>query len=407
MEITSLSVAFLISIRLFDAIALVGFSSTMLHTAMMLIFAVILGVGFLMNLMSPKEKRSIYMILVITVLVIYYLFYMITGEKNLSPFQFLLYCVIPLCVSSEPIDTEKMLRYVVYGSIFSFPVLENMMGYQYKSLQQIDMATAYALFIGVAASVVHFIYYKEKRNVVVKICYLYNIYILVRIFISGNRGIYVSVIGMLIFMQMTYMHRTEIPQKKRRLLKIVMTCEVVIGLVLYLNIEAIILGVYELISSAGGFIPSFIIKMRRQILAGDISNGRWEVFIYCIKKILENPLGYGVEASARISNGLFVYPHNFILQLFLEFGVILGSLFAMVVCMPWYKLILKKNSNTNNDIQNYVLFLSIVTIPKLLISGDIWMQPQFWLMFGLGVEILLTNWKKQVLDYRLIKRIEK
>ena len=57
----------------------------------------------------------------------------------------------------------------------------------------------------------------------------------------------------------------------------------------------------------------------------DISNGRNAITEYVVENIFKSPIwGHGVSTITYNSNGMIPYPHNFILQLFYDGGILLA-----------------------------------------------------------------------------------
>ena len=279
-------------------------------------------------------------------------------------------------------------------SLMSAPVLDKLLTYEFVSLQQIDMARAYALFVGVAASVIHFLFYKNKKSWWIYLSYLYNAYIAVKLILIGNRGIYVSFAVLVVLCQISYLNNSKKNSINRMKWFMILLIEVIVFTVFALFFDQIVLFLYDLLTQKAVIVPSFLIKMRRQIQAGDISNGRSEAYSELIQLFLSHPLGNGIEATNRLSNGKYAYPHNFLLQFWIEGGIVFGTLFNYIEIKPVIYYL--RNFNKCQLIDGYfLLFLIVITVPKMLISGDIWMQPQFWLIFGYGLRLLRHKSKEK------------
>lgn len=397
-NITSFSIAFVIMIRLLSVVALSGFQSNLLNFLFLSILFITTVFCLLLNYkqLSKSTNRLLFAFLVFVILM-YFLHNMI-GEAQITILELLLYCMIPLILSILNFDAELVLRYILYLSLSSIPVIDRILEYEYVSLQQVDMAVAYALFVGVSACIIHFLFYRNRKNILIYFSYIYNIYVLIRLVFVGNRGIYLSFAALILFFQITYIRGQEFSKKKKRALKCVLIFELIAFFIVINNLNSIVLEVYNSLIGSGKDVPSFFIKMRRQILSGDVSNGRASGYLDLIGLIFKNPFGYGMESTYRITNGIYAYPHNFFLQFWIEFGIIFGTIFNIITCLPIYVWLSKKINSTKYE-KNFLLFLIVITIPKMFVSGDIWMQPQFWFLFGIGMYYCSTLFCSRKIKY--------
>ena len=218
----------------------------------------------------------------------------------------------------------------------------------------------------------------------IKICYIVNGYLLYKLLQVGNRGVIASVIFLILVLLICYIRNNEISAKKKRAMMIFLVITGIVLVVLVLNIERIIVYLYNYFYSSGRTVPSFIIKMYKLIVyKSDITNGRDEVYGFFISKILSSPIiGYGMEMSSSVSGGIYPYPHNFILQMLFEGGI----LFAAYPTYLGVRMLIDSLfvSHTDRDYEIFAVFLLCNCIPKLLVSGSIWNQTIFWMWLGLA-----------------------
>lgn len=115
------------------------------------------------------------------------------------------------------------------------------------------------------------------------------------------------------------------------------------------------------------------------------STGRDELRGYAIELIGERPLfGYGLGGefavlfekayglSAQYSNFSSLTPHNGILQLMMNFGVVIGGILSLWLILTIFKINRVKDKNTKT-----LLFLlcSVYIIPALIVSDGIFIKP--------------------------------
>ena len=303
---------------------------------------------------------------------------------NISFFSFAGYCILPIVCALLKKNTKTILECILIISLFTLPVSNQMFEYQYVTLQQTDMSKAYAVFVTVSAAAIHFFRYRKKSNIIIKICYIVNVYLLYKLLQVGNRGVIASVIFLILVLLICYIRNNEISAKKKRAMMIFLVITGIVLVVLVLNIERIIVYLYNYFYSSGRTVPSFIIKMYKLIVyKSDITNGRDEVYGFFISKILSSPIiGYGMEMSSSVSGGIYPYPHNFILQMLFEGGI----LFAAYPTYLGVRMLIDSLfvSHTDRDYEIFAVFLLCNCIPKLLVSGSIWNQTIFWMWLGLA-----------------------
>ena len=138
----------------------------------------------------------------------------------------------------------------------------------------------------------------------------------------------------------------------------------------------IILGLYGLWSTVSQNVPSFLVKMNKYILLNDTSNGRTEVFDLAVSIIREHPLfGIGIENFGKYFE--VNYPHNFILQLWLE-----GGVFFLIVPVITSVYLVKEVMMCvvgDKKLEATLIFMMLLAIPRFLLSLDIWTYYEFWI----------------------------
>lgn len=123
---------------------------------------------------------------------------------------------------------------------------------------------------------------------------------------------------------------------------------------------------------------------------------RMEIWDFTIRKILESPVyGHGLGTTRFItfdSAQIFVklekvlHPHNMILQLWLEFGLIGFAFFALT--LGW---ILKNLSNLESAHRRFALALFMATFIVACIGYGLWQSWQLGLFILLSVLVILTG----------------
>ncbi len=100
--------------------------------------------------------------------------------------------------------------------------------------------------------------------------------------------------------------------------------------------------------------------------------------------------GYGVYGDrVVISEVHFIgYPHNFFLELFIQFGVIGGGI---ILGYLFYK-VLQMIKLCDNDIYKILLVIYLSNSVKLLISDSFWYNGAFWSLIAV---LIIWNWQQK------------
>lgn len=122
-------------------------------------------------------------------------------------------------------------------------------------------------------------------------------------------------------------------------------------------------------------------------IAGDISNdtGRREISETIINGIKERPLlGYGLMGDRTLNKDGF-YVHNIFLELWCQFGVIIGSAIIIAVICIVLKALFKSKKD---DMFAFVLMLACMVFTKLMLSGSYITEPYFFFMIGVAINCI-------------------
>jgi O-antigen ligase len=112
-----------------------------------------------------------------------------------------------------------------------------------------------------------------------------------------------------------------------------------------------------------------------QIKRDNILSGRDLLYTDAYNVFTGNPfIGRGVGFFEISHNGQ--YPHNFVLQLLAETGIVFTS-FTLVVILVGLLYVIK-NSEYKNRI-DFMRYFFILSIPRLFISSTYWQLQFFWL----------------------------
>ena len=152
----------------------------------------------------------------------------------------------------------------------------------------------------------------------------------------------------------------------------------------------------RIIETAVLFLERIGISSRslRQMVAGRFfslvqgTGGRSLIYEQSIEAIKRSPaFGYGIKGDMAV---LGAYPHNFILECAMQFGIPLTIIIISILVIN-ISITIKKDIK----IRNYLLMLCTYAFTFLFVSGSFWALKEFWII----VSLLIVSSKKIKEDY--------
>jgi len=119
------------------------------------------------------------------------------------------------------------------------------------------------------------------------------------------------------------------------------------------------------------------------------SQGRDELNVIAFRQIREsNGSGYGIAAMSRWTD---TYPHNLAIQLWLEFGVIIGSVLLLALCWLLIRAYFKTKDYTERC---FFIILFLLGFLHLFLSHTYLTVPHFFMLIGYAIILIDKNKKK-------------
>ena len=131
------------------------------------------------------------------------------------------------------------------------------------------------------------------------------------------------------------------------------------------------------------------------LLSYDIGHmsGRDKLYRFFLKEIFSHPLAiHGINGEQALG---YNYPHNIILELLYQFGIVLGGLIIAAIIARAVKTLKASHINKDAKQQLEVIFLC-ASLPGLMISGTLWTQANFWIWLAVS--------KKRLNGYPNVRR---
>ena len=269
------------------------------------------------------------------------------------------------------VDSKIMLRLMA-----SFPVI----GILYVSSffaddGSIKMNVSYAFLVPIISSLVYyFTYYKEDKGKVkflMTIVMCINVVYFVMCLLFGSRAPSLTVfLCFLFFLCTTPKNMYGFTFKKTAWLYLVLP------LIIIFNFKFFLLTTESILKTFGWEAGT----IERLILLDDmgmLDSGRGDINKLAFKGIADSPLwGHGMSTSEKYTG--FDYPHNFILQLLLDGGILLFS----IIVLPLIYRITKVKKTCSYSEFALLSALFFASVPAALFSLDLWENATFWLFMG-------------------------
>lgn len=324
-----------------------------------------------------------------------YVFTRSTSVTTLFGREFIFYFLAAGILSMYKCDTEKFLRYASYMSLIILPfyneIFIEMTSTKYNT--SIAMGLSYSMTPLLVAALMHFCFYRKTKGILIKIIYVLDFVLMIQLMIKGNRG---TVMLFVVALAYIYINRFSGGTKnKTSIIRIVIVI-----------VTAFFAGAYfyEILQFIADFLESMDIEANfiRKIFAlqeeGNVTNGRMRIFKFTMEQLGESPLwGHGLSTLYYNSGGKFIYPHNFILQLLHDGGLLLAvPVLIVVVRAIWYSF-----SGEDNQERIIAVYLVVICLPRFMFSADIWESELFWFMVFHSLKY--HRFRKKIPDFNPVK----
>lgn len=293
-------------------------------------------------------------------------------------FSFLVFGVTGIFYSSTQFDYKIFYKSILIISIVSLPGIYRILNTDYNRMGDISgflmgiSQGALRLLLGVFLVM----FLLKKR--MLKIGAILIILIYLSFFFSyGTRS---SIMGLILFFAFYYMIRKNIFTNRAFVLISLL------GFVFSFFIMDILIVVHGFLEQIGISIKAIdkVVVMSEMNL--ELSNGRADLWVKAFKDIVASPLfGNGISAFEYIHGG--GYPHNFLVQIFHEGGVLYLIPILMVI-LKFFRLLLSNKQSKETKI--FLIYLFFSGIIELLFSNVYWRNVYFWFFIAYVLNLSLN-----------------
>lgn len=161
-----------------------------------------------------------------------------------------------------------------------------------------------------------------------------------------------------------------------------------------LTTESALLMLSSMLSKYG-----FNSRMLNTLIAGSVvlDNGRNKLWTIVIEMIKQHPLlGNGVYADRYVGG---IYCHQIVLELWLDFGIVLGTFFLLLLIKGSIEMLVKCRDKNWKLI--FMVFFSMAAI-RLNLSSSFWCDTNFWICIAIYVNYKTDLRKQRALSEKRI-----
>lgn len=288
--------------------------------------------------------------------------------------EFYFYFMLASLIGTYKCDYEKVLRYIMYFSLLIIPCTPVVFGDLAETGVGgfLSMGTSFAILPGFMAGIIHFFFFRRKGKILDYICYVNDAVFLFLLIIRGNRNM---VLTALITAFCLYLKGWG-SNKERKKITFRLLIVFVLVIVIFVNFYSLLEWIDNALK-AFDIEARFIQKTIQMRDRGDVTNGRAGLFSYTWREIKKSPIwGHGVSTIYHNSGNRIIYPHNFLLQLLYDGGILLTIPTLYIL----WKTIRYAFKGENRAASAFFLYLLLICIPKMSLSSDLWKNHAFWIM---------------------------
>lgn len=353
-------IAFLVCLPLINYIIAGIFKTNIGISAPLVLF-------FLVYSFVKKEfNASLFMIILSLVIIFFFVLSFVNygiNDYNSQYFEnYIYYGFLPILFINNNHNGERIIRIMSYISIVAIIMFlsRDYNVYEYGE----NMKYSNMLLPG-GLSVMHQAFTKKKTNKYLRfICIIMFVLYIMLMFIWGTRG---SILAVIIYPLLSLLSHTS---KWKRIFLIMSFMAA--SIIFYINLESILF----LLRDIFDVLKIQFLGLDRAIALiayGDFSNGRNELWGSAMKVIFNSGLlGKGISGF-EISN--ISYTHNMFLQLFVEFGPVIGLIFGLGTIFLLIKTIILRSGEKSKE---FAILLAASSLIVLQFSTIHWNFVSFW-----------------------------
>lgn len=316
-----------------------------------------------------------------------FLFYIFTfyfiGQPYTPLVMFVMMTIVSMLLPSFLIiDTQLFLKATMLFPLLGIPNLLHIFEVDsVASWRGISMDVSYGFLISIISATTYvfgYVRYESiKERIVSYIGIIGNTYIFFYVLLYGSRAPILCIILAILFLYVFYYDKGHVSTNMVRL------HIVIVSFIILLVSGFSAISLFNKYFQEIGIDIKALTKIISLAEDGDVSNGRSGLNSLTWNYIMDSPVwGYGIDRYDAMTSKM--YPHNFLLQLLFDGGIIL---FLFVLIPIWTYLNKLWNKCTREQFY-LIVMLFFSSVPGALFSQNMWQIIPLWVCFG---AILHTN----------------
>ena len=377
--LTSILLALFIDTKILNLIILAAFPS--LSGVMAAMYFVIVLVLFIIGIFFQRRSLTKLRLSYIGICLLCILWYTMTDVFVATPSVSVpFFCIFMVAAFLIPgiirIDMRTFLLTLLIIPSLGVMYLNRIFLNEILEEGTVSMGTCYALLIPVLGDLVYLRFYYRKESKLMKILMLFfaaiYVFYLIQMAMFGSRGPILCVVSLILsFFIIRIDDNRKISFSKGKTFIIIITLIFLIS-----SFTAILLMLQDFLATFDISL-NVIDKFLRLEDNGDMTNGREVLSQMAWDGIMASPI-WGNGTSQFLNNTGEVYPHNFLIQMLYDGGIILTSL----VLFPLIRTLTRKIRVISAEEFICLLLFFFASVPGALFSGDLWNADTLWMCFG-------------------------
>ena len=377
--LVTIALAFFINIKSVNCIlgAILGFEEE--SGFMSILYASTVLFLFTISFLNIGKIRFNKQVLIFALLL--FVWYMYTKtfiqEPRVSIIFFGVFTISAFIIPSMiKVDAKLLLLAIMLIPTVGIMYVSKIFSTENSTNETITMTISYAFMVPVVATILYLFFYYKHDDVYAKSIALFasliNMFFLYEILSFGSRGPFACLLVLILFLVL-FKKKKETGISVRKTWFAIMIPTVVFISTFFLDI---IFSINMLLGKAG-LSFNVLDKFVRMGGEGDWTNGREYISKITMAGIFESPIiGHGVDQFEN--NTGIVYPHNFILQILYDGGL----MFFIILLIPLLIKLIKKVKNCDIDEYILIILFFVISVPGALVSSDLWYNERLWIFFG-------------------------
>lgn len=296
--------------------------------------------------------------------------------------DFLSYGMIGFLLLILPYEPRIILRFISCSAIayliFPSQILE-FISTDTATYGQINMFSSYAISTIIVSSIIYLFFYTKSFKWFDIIVYIANLSLLFLVLLQGSRGAVIELFVLFLFIWWKKSGSNDM--RKDFLKKYLFLAGILFtGIVIITNYALLLKMIYESLRSMG--ISISLINKSYTLIASQgsvfgVLNGRDTVFANALSLFVKSPV-FGTGAGS-FGDAFGTWPHNLILQLLSELGILFSIPFLYVIGRGIFAILRQWKFAESKDAGIMLLFLFSISIPRLMLSAYFWKEQSFWM----------------------------